>query len=43
VKRHLRRARNGEVAPREESVPPTLEDILDVYDSVVTTSRRRAA
>ena len=43
VKRHLRRARNGEVAPREENVPPTLEDVLDVYDAVVTSSRRRAA
>ena len=43
VKRHLRRARNGEFAPRQESVPPTVEAVLDVYDSVVRSSRRRAA
>jgi len=43
VKRHLRRARNGEFAPKQESVPPTLEEVLDVYDSVVRSSRRRAA
>jgi hypothetical protein len=43
VKRHLRRARNGEFAPRQESVPPTAEAVLDVYDSVVRSSRRRAA
>lgn len=43
VKRHLRRARNGEFATQQESVPPTLEAVLDVYDSVVGISRRRAA
>lgn len=48
VKRHLRRARSGEVATRHEPVRPMLEDVLDVYDSVVSSatagsSRRRAA
>jgi transposase-like protein len=43
VKRHLRRARSGEVAPRQEAVLPTLEEVLDVYDSVVRRTRRRAA
>jgi Transcription factor WhiB/Sigma-70, region 4 len=48
VKRHLRRARNGEVAPRQELRRPTIEEVLDVYDSVVSTAgasstRRRAA
>ncbi len=43
VKRHLRRERNGAVEPRKKSVPPTLEEVLDVYDSVVNTTRRRAA
>jgi len=39
VKRHLRRARNGEIAARQESVQPTLEDVLDVYDSIIRSSR----
>ena len=43
VKRHLRRARNGEVTARQEPVPPTLEEVLDLYDSIVASSRRRAA
>ena len=46
VKRHLRRARSGEVKPRQEPVPPMLEEVLDVYDSVVRSpgsARRRAA
>ena len=43
VKRHLRRARNGEVAPRQQPVQPTLEEVLDLYDSIVTSSHRRAA
>jgi hypothetical protein len=43
VKRHLRRARNGEVARRQETTPPKLEEVLDVYDTVVSGNRRRAA
>jgi hypothetical protein len=42
VKRHLRRARNGEVPAREECTPPTLEEVLDVYDAIVRSTRRAA-
>jgi hypothetical protein len=42
VKRHLRRARNGEVPPRQECTPPSLEEVLDVYDSIVRSTRRAA-
>ena len=48
VKRHLRRARAGEVPPREAAAPPTIEDVLDAYDAIVAaagvdSSRRSAA
>jgi hypothetical protein len=43
VKRHLRRARHGEITPRQEPTRPTLEEVLEVYDSVVRSTRRRAA
>ena len=43
VKRHLRLARSGEFSAKQESVPPTIDQVLDVYDSIVRSSRRRAA
>lgn len=44
VKRHLRKARNGEIAPKLKAVPPTQEQVLAAYAKVVrTASQRRAA
>jgi hypothetical protein len=43
VKRHLRRERSGVVPTRQECTRPTLEEVLDGYDSVASPTRRRAA
>ncbi|MGV8849059.1 MAG: WhiB family transcriptional regulator [Propionibacteriaceae bacterium] len=43
VKRHLRRARNGEVAEKHTTEAPTQDKVLEAYASVIGTSRRRAA
>jgi predicted DNA-binding protein (UPF0251 family) len=43
VKRHLRRARNGEVAEKRATQAPTTDQVLEAYASVIGTSRRRAA
>jgi DNA invertase Pin-like site-specific DNA recombinase len=43
VKRHLRRARNGEFAEKHTTKAPTQDKVLEAYASVIGTSRRRAA
>ncbi len=43
VKRHLRRARNGEVVEKTTTSRPTSEQVLEAYDLVLGSSRRRAA
>jgi hypothetical protein len=43
VKRHLRRARNGEVAEKRATTAPAQDQVLEAYASVIGTSRRRAA
>ncbi len=43
VKRHLRRARNGEVAEKRATKAPSTDQVLEAYASVIGTSRRRAA
>ena len=43
VKRHLRRARNGEVSEKRAPKAPTHEQVLEAYASVIGTSRRKAA
>ncbi len=43
VKRHLRRARNGEVVEKRATKAPTTDQVLEAYASLIGTSRRRAA
>ena len=43
VKRHLRRERSGEVAPKPVAPRPSLATVLRTYDEVVSSPRRRAA
>ena len=43
VKRHLRRARNGEVAEKRVTKAPALGQVLEAYASIIGTWRRRAA
>ena len=45
VKRHLRKARNGESATKLAAVPPSVEQVMAAYDQInrPSTTRRRAA